>query len=71
MNKIELLQEYKEQEEYNLHCYSNKNYLEDKPQKGYEEEWKNHKEKIKLIKEMISDEIEIRSKQKVKKDKER
>lgn len=71
MNKIELLQEYKEQEEYNLHCYNDPRSWEDKPQKGYEKEWKNHKEKIKLIKEMISDEIEIRSKQKSKNNKER
>lgn len=55
MNRMQLLKEYYEQEQYNLLCYS-KDYSTDISKDNYKKEWKTEKEKIKLLQEMIADE---------------
>lgn len=60
MNKVQLLEEIYDYYTYNLLCYS-KNYLMTKPKERYIKEWKNQKEKVALLEEIIKEE-----KQKVK-----
>lgn len=55
MNRMQLLKEYYEQEQYNLLCYS-KDYSTDIPKDNYIKEWKKEKEKIKILQQMIIEE---------------
>ena len=57
MNKLDLLKEFEGTLHHNLLCYS-KNYLMNEPKDIFVKEWKETKEKIKLIKEIIRDEKE-------------
>ena len=57
MNKIDLLNEFKDELYNNLLCYS-ENQLMVSPKYNYLKEWKETKEKIKLIEEIIRDEKE-------------
>ncbi len=54
MTKLELLVELYDREKYNLSCYSS-DYLSKKAKKGYEVQYKEHKEKISLLEEIIGD----------------
>jgi hypothetical protein len=54
MDKKELLQKYRDQACYNLMCYS-KTLLMNKPKEGYETEWQQAIEEIKLLEEMIKE----------------
>lgn len=55
MNKQQLLKEIYDLYNHNLLCYS-ADYLMNAPKKEYEEKWKEQKEKIKLLDEIIADE---------------
>ena len=55
MNRMQLLKEYYEQEQYNLLCYS-KDYSTNIPKDNFIREWKNEKEKIKILQQMIIEE---------------
>ena len=57
MNKIDLLNEFKDKLYNNLLCYS-ENQLMVSPKYNYLKEWKETKEKIKIIEEIIRDEQE-------------
>ena len=54
MTKLELLIELYHREKYNLSCYSS-DYLSEKAKKGYEVQYKGHKEKVILLEEIIGD----------------
>lgn len=54
MNKIELLKEFEGTLYHNLLCYS-ENYLMNKPKEKFIKEWKETKEKIGLVKEIMKD----------------
>lgn len=54
MTKLELLVELYEREKYNLSCYSS-DYLLQKAKKGFEVQYNEHKEKLDLLAEIISD----------------
>ncbi len=54
MTKLELLVELYDRQKYNLTCYS-ADYLNTKPKKGYEAQYKEHKEKVMLLEEIIGD----------------
>ena len=52
MTKIELLEKYHDMACHNLFCYS-RNYAMTEPKEGYEAEWKQAGEEVKLLEEMI------------------
>lgn len=54
MTKLELLVELYEHEKYNLSCYS-ADYLLQNAKKGFEVQYNEHKEKVNLLSEIISD----------------
>ena len=54
MTKLELLVELYEREKYNLSCYS-ADYLSEKAKKGFEAQYFEHREKLKLLSEIIGD----------------
>ena len=54
MTKLELLVELYEREKYNLSCYS-ADYMLQKAKKGFEVQYNEHKEKLDLLAEIISD----------------
>ena len=54
MNKIDLLKEFEETLYHNLLCYSENN-LMNKPKEKYDDEWKETREKIGLLKEIMKD----------------
>lgn len=54
MTKLELLIELYHREKYNLSCYST-DYLSEKAKKGYEVQYKEHKEKVRLLEKIIGD----------------
>ena len=54
LNKIDLLKEFEGTLYHNLLCYS-ENYLMDRPKENFVKEWKETKEKIDLIKEIMQD----------------
>ena len=55
LNKIDLLKEFESTLYNNLLCLS-ENYLMNKPRTNFTKEWKETKEKIGLVKEIIKDE---------------
>lgn len=67
MNRLQLFQEMYEMASHNLLCYS-QNYLMTKPKLEYVEEWKNEKEKIDLLSEMIKEEKQKEQKNNFNKD---
>lgn len=54
MNKIDLLKEFEETLYHNLLCYS-ENHLMNKPKEKFDNEWKETREKIGLLKEIMKD----------------
>ena len=54
MTKLELLVELYEREKYNLSCYS-ADYLLQRAKKGFEVQYNEHKEKLNLLSDIISD----------------
>ena len=54
MTKIKLLVELYEREKYNLSCYSADDMLQ-KAKTGFEVQYNEHKEKLDLLAEIISD----------------
>lgn len=52
MSEMELLKEYLEQEMNNVFCYS-ANYLMDTPKRGYEKEFEEAQERVKLLKGLV------------------
>lgn len=54
MTKLELLVEFYHREKYNLSCYSS-DYLFENAKKGYEVQYAEHKEKVRLLDEIIGD----------------
>lgn len=54
MTKIKLLVELYEREKYNLSCHS-ADYMLQKAKKGFEVQYNEHKEKLDLLAEIISD----------------
>lgn len=54
MTKKELLNKYRDMACHNLLCYSN-NYLMTEPKAGYEKEWQEAKEEVKILEEIISE----------------
>lgn len=54
MTKLELLIELYYREKYNLSCYSS-DYLSEKAKKGFEVQYKEHKEKVRLLEKIIGD----------------
>lgn len=54
MTKLELLIELYHREKYNLSCYS-ADYLNTKAKKGFEVQYKEHKEKVRLLEKIIGD----------------
>ena len=54
MTKLELLIDLYHREKFNLSCYS-RDYLSKKAKKGYEVQHKEHKEKVRLLEEIIGD----------------
>ena len=54
MTKIKLLVELYEREKNNLSCYS-ADYMLQKAKKGFEVQYNEHKEKLDLLAEIISD----------------
>lgn len=52
MTKLELLIDLYHREKYNLSCYS-RDYLSEKAKKGFEVQYAEHKEKIKLLEAII------------------
>ena len=54
MTKLELLIDLYHREKYNLSCYS-RDYLSEKAKKGFEVQYAEHKGKIHLLEEIISD----------------
>lgn len=54
MTKLELLVELYEREKYNLSCYS-ADYMLQKAKKGFEVQYKEHKEKLNLLSDIIGD----------------
>ena len=58
MTKIELLKQYHDMACHNLFCYS-RNYAMTEPKEGYEAEWKQAGEEVKLLEEMIGQQEKI------------
>ncbi len=58
MNKLDLLNEFRDKLYNNLLRYSD-NYLMNSPHKNFIKEWNETKDKIKLIEEIISDESKL------------
>ncbi len=54
LNRLEYLQDLKNQEVYNLICYS-KDSIGEKPKSEYIKQWQNQKEKIELIDDLIEE----------------
>jgi len=54
MTKLELLIELYNREKYDLSCYSS-DYLYEKAKKGFEIQHSEHKEKVKLLEDIIGD----------------
>ena len=54
MTKLELLVELYDREKYTLSCYSS-DYLSEKAKRGYEVQYKEHKEKVLLLEQIIDD----------------
>lgn len=54
MTKIELLKKYHDMACHNLFCYS-RNYAMTEPKEGYEAEWKQAGEEVKVLEEMIKE----------------
>lgn len=54
MTKLELLIDLYHREKYNLSCYSS-DYLSEKAKKGFEVQYAEHKEKVRLLDEIIGD----------------
>lgn len=54
LNKIDLLKEFEETLYHNLLCYS-ENHLMNKPKEKFDNEWKETREKIGLLKEIMKD----------------
>ncbi|MBU5312248.1 hypothetical protein KQI38_09430 [Tissierella carlieri] len=57
MTRVEILEKYKDIACHNLFCYS-ANYLMSKPKEGYEKEWNEANEEIKLLEELIAEQTE-------------
>lgn len=55
MNRVDVLNEYKDMLNHNLLCYS-ADYLMNTPKKQYVKDWEETKEKISIIDEIINDE---------------
>lgn len=55
ITKLELLDEIKEMVEHNINCYS-KDYLQNEPKVGYENEFAREKQKLNLVDQMIKEE---------------
>lgn len=54
MTKKELLEKYYEQEMNNVFCYS-ATYMMNSPKKGYEQEWREARESVDILVEMIAE----------------
>ena len=57
MTRVEILNKYKDMACHNLFCYS-ANYLMSKPKEGYEKEWNEANEEIRLLEELIAEQTE-------------
>ena len=55
MTRMQLFKEMYELSCHNLLCYS-QDYLMSKPKSGYVKQWKTENEKVKLLRELISEE---------------
>lgn len=55
MNAIKLLKEYLEREKHNVFCYS-ATYTMETPKRGFEKEFREAKEKVALLEDMIAEE---------------
>lgn len=55
MNRVDVLNEYKDMLNHNLLCYS-ADYLMNTPKKQYVKEWNETKEKIDILKDLINQE---------------
>lgn len=58
MNKLDLLEEYKDMLCHNLLCYS-EDYLMTKPKSEFVEQWKKEREKVDLLEEIIKESKEL------------
>ena len=60
MNRVDVLNEYKDMLNHNLLCYS-ADYLMNTPKKQYVKEWNETKEKIDILKDLINQEEQEKS----------
>lgn len=54
MTTKELLEKYYEREMHNVFCYS-ATYLMNSPKKGYEHEWREARESVDILRELIAE----------------
>lgn len=54
MTRKELLEDYYEREMNNVFCYS-ATYLMNSPKKGYEQEWREARESVDILRELLEE----------------